>query len=98
MRKLLAVLAMGLMVRVGLGAAVHVSVEGDDGNVGDAGHPLKTLEAARGAARKTAGKEETQVILHGGTFYLEHALELGSADSGTEKFPVVWKGAQGEKV
>ena len=39
-----------------------------------------------------------RVVLRGGTYYLDQPLEFGPEDSGTEKAPVVYAAAAGEKV
>ncbi len=84
-----------MMAGAALAAVVHVSPSGNDGNAGTAGAPLRTLAAARAAAREVAGKEPVSVIVHDGTYYLDGRLVIGPEDSGTAEAPVIYR-AQNE--
>ncbi|MFO1530655.1 MAG: right-handed parallel beta-helix repeat-containing protein [Kiritimatiellia bacterium] len=72
---------------------LHVAPGGDDGNPGTAAAPLRTLAAARDAARKSAGREPVTVTVADGVYYLPETLVFTSADSGTEQNPVVFQAA-----
>jgi hypothetical protein len=64
--------------------------------------PFATVARARQAVRalRKALKQprRVQVVLRGGTYYLDAPLEFGPDDSGTEQGPVVYAAATGEKV
>jgi hypothetical protein len=64
--------------------------------------PFATIARARDAVRvlRKARKPDQaiQVALRGGTYHLDTTLELGPEDSGTEKAPVIYAAAPGEKV
>lgn len=81
--------------------AIHVSPKGKDTNTGEADSPLASPHAARDAARKLIAKgltEPLEIVFASGTYRLDSMLELRPEDSGTEKFPVIWKAAPGAKV
>ncbi len=86
-----AMLTAVLMLAVpALAADVYVSPAGDDGAAGTREAPLKTLEAARDAARR-AGPAGVTVHLAAGTYVRERTFDLGAADSGTDAAPAVWR-------
>ena len=60
---------------------LYVAPDGDDSANGAFSAPLKTLTAARDAARKIDGK--VIINLRGGTYYVDSTLELTSKDSNT---------------
>lgn len=66
----------------------HVSPDGDQ--------PFTSIEAARDAARPYCGKEPVTIWLHEGTYVIDKTIELDARDSGTEKYPVVYKAMPGE--
>lgn len=81
--------------------AIHVSPGGNDGHDGSASRPLATLEAAREAVRRLLrqpplSRQGIVVVVHGGDYLRQQALQLGPADSGTPDHPVVWRAARGE--
>ena len=78
-------------------AEIHVAPSGDDSAKGTAGAPLRTLAAARDAARKAAGKEAVTVVVHDGVYYLAETFALTAKDSGTADAPVVYRAADGAK-
>jgi hypothetical protein len=79
---------------------IVVSPSGND-STGDGteAKPFASLERARDAARAAlkAG-QAADVLLHGGTYELNTALDLGPDDSGKAAAPVVWHAAPGEQV
>lgn len=80
-------------------AEIHVSPDGKDSNPGTADAPLHGFEAARNAARKSAGKEAVTVIFADGTYYLPATFTLTSEDSGTREHPVIYRaGHEGKAV
>ena len=70
---------------------LHVSAVGKDTNPGTKVAPLTTLAAARDAARRVAGKEAVTIHVGDGIYYLPETLVLTPADSGSAKFPVVYR-------
>ncbi len=72
-------------------AEIFVAPAGKDGNPGTASAPLLTLQAAREAARKHAGKESVTVRVADGMYYLPETLVFTAADSGTAEHPVIYQ-------
>ena len=99
--------AARLAVNVGA-ADFIVSPSGKDtwsGKLADTGEkdgPFATLARARDAVRALhqAQKEPrpVRVVLRGGTYYLDSAVEFGPEDSGTEQAPVTYLAAASERV
>jgi len=89
-------------------ADFFVSPKGNDrwsgrlADPGDSDGPFATVARARQAVRALLPtldpRRTVRVVLRGGTYYLDEPLEFGSEDSGTEKAPVVYTAASGEKV
>ena len=89
-------------------ADFFVSTRGKDlwsGKSADPGEndgPFATVERARVAVRALLetqkGPQRVRVVLRGGTYFFDSPLEFGPEDSGTEKAPVVYTAAPGEKV
>ena len=65
--------------------------------------PFATLERARDAIRELKRqqggtlKQPITVFLRGGTYFLSEPLKLTSEDSGTKKFPIIYKAYPEEK-
>ncbi len=76
-------------------AEIHVSLSGNDGSPGTARQPAASLAAAQKLARTFAGKEMVTVLLDDGTYYLPATLKFTDADSGTQKFPVIYSASPG---
>ncbi|MCU0750555.1 MAG: right-handed parallel beta-helix repeat-containing protein, partial [Akkermansiaceae bacterium] len=72
-------------------ADLYVSPAGKDDNPGTAVAPFSSLAAARNAARALAGKEAVTVHVADGIYYLSETLVFTPADSGSEKFPVIYQ-------
>jgi hypothetical protein len=72
-------------------ADFHVSPAGKDSNPGTQAAPFKNLSAARDAARKFAGKEAVTIHVADGVYYLPETLLFTPADSGSEKFSVIYQ-------
>ncbi|MBC7808615.1 MAG: right-handed parallel beta-helix repeat-containing protein [Akkermansiaceae bacterium] len=77
---------------------IYVSPKGSDASTGTTAKPVATLERARDLARKLPRTETVRIVLRAGTYRLSEPLTLTSEDGGTEKAPVVWAAAPGEKV
>jgi hypothetical protein len=64
--------------------------------------PFATLRRARDAVRvllkSRTERQSVRVLLRGGTYYLDAAVEFGPEDSGTENAPVIYAAAPGERV
>ena len=85
------ILALVMLITGGTYAAeLFVAPDGRDDNPGTRSQPLKTLEAARDAARKLPG--EKTIFVRGGLYELERTLKLDAKDSGT-----TWRAYQNEK-
>ena len=74
-----------------LALELHVAPNGNDANIGTEGAPLATLAAARDAARKVAGKEAVTIHVGDGIYHLPETLVFTPLDSGSAKFPVVYR-------
>ena len=72
-------------------ADLHVSPTGKEGNLGTQAAPFKHLLAARDAARKFAGKEIVRIHVADGLYYLPETWVFTAADSGSEKFPIIYQ-------
>jgi len=64
--------------------------------------PFATLHRARDAVRELKKehdglKEPVTVMVRGGKYYTERALDLGAVDSGTDKAPICYTAYPGEK-
>lgn len=87
-----------LVVATTVVAEIHVSPDGDDGSPGTKDKPLRTLEAARDAVRRSRGEGGIAANLKGGRYFLAAPLALGEQDSGTKGAPVVYRAAEGATV
>jgi hypothetical protein len=78
---------------------IFVAPNGNDANPGTKERPLATLTRARDAVRqaKSNAKTPVNVVLRGGTYWLEQPLVLGPEDSGTADCPVTYVAYPGEK-
>ncbi len=77
---------------------LHVNSMGSDTNPGTQEKPLATLYGARDAVRTLARTDVIQVLIAGGTYYLDEPLRLMSIDSGTPNVPIKWQAMAGETV
>ena len=79
----------------------YVALNGKDSNKGTIDKPFATLEAAQTAVReaiKNGNNTSIEVVVRGGTYYLNQTMEFTPEDSGPISAPVIWKAAEGEKV
>ncbi|MCX6972447.1 MAG: right-handed parallel beta-helix repeat-containing protein [Verrucomicrobia bacterium] len=72
-------------------AELYISPTGQDKNPGTQAAPFQHLAAARDAARQFAGKEAVTIHVADGVYYLPETLVFTPADSGSEKFPVIYR-------
>jgi len=70
---------------------VYVSPEGLDSNSGYLGKPVASLAAAQQKAREYAGREAVTVHVANGIYYLPQTLVFTQEDSGSIKYPVLYK-------
>ncbi len=82
---------------------VYVSPDGDDNGVGDLEHPVRSLETARNIVRlikrnSTNKKKEYSVVLLEGVYPVASTFVLNAEDSGTEDYPITYKGVEGKSV
>ncbi|MDF7801977.1 right-handed parallel beta-helix repeat-containing protein [Pontiellaceae bacterium B1224] len=84
----------------GLAADCYVSPEGSDTNKGSIDEPFQTLERARQVVRKVLprAREDINVWIRGGTYYLTDSLEFGPADSGSSKVQITYSAYPDETV
>ncbi|THV29569.1 ricin-type beta-trefoil lectin domain protein [Glycomyces paridis] len=76
---------------------IYVSPDGNDGNAGTSGQPLKTLTKAQEKARQAAaaGDGDVTVVLQDGTYRLSAPLRFTADDSGRNGHTVTWRAADG---
>jgi hypothetical protein len=103
MKHKLTFLAMLLMPTAELQAMdFHVATDGSDALPGTQAQPFATLARARNAVRslKALGPLEhpVAIVIHGGTYFLPETMLLEPKDSGTEKAPIIYQAAAGERV
>ena len=90
--------AAGFLTMQMYAAEFHVSPAGIASNPGTAAAPFATLDAARDAARKFAGKEPVTIHVADGIYYLPETLVLTPQDSGTAQHPVTWRAVNDGKA
>jgi len=81
----------------------YVAPDGDDGNPGTKVKPFATLDAARDAVRglkeaKALPQRGATVCLREGDYLIARTFELHTADSGTEKAPIIYRAYRREAV
>ncbi|CAA6691329.1 MULTISPECIES: PDZ domain-containing protein [unclassified Lentimonas] len=70
---------------------LYVSPDGSDMNSGLSGKPVASFAAAQKKARAYAGSEAVTVHFADGTYYLPETVVFTPEDSGSEKYPVVYR-------
>jgi hypothetical protein len=83
-------------------ADFYVAPNGNDSAKGSAAAPFATLDRARAAVRdlkqhNPARTTPIVVQIHGGNYYLKAPVNFTADDSGSERAPVVYQAAPGEK-
>ncbi|MGJ8640950.1 MAG: PDZ domain-containing protein [Opitutaceae bacterium] len=86
----LSVLLFGVL-STSYAADIYVAPSGSDANRGRISDPLASLTAAQTKARTLAGKESVTVHVADGVYYLPETLVFTPEDSGSVKYPVVYK-------
>ncbi|MGJ8592759.1 MAG: right-handed parallel beta-helix repeat-containing protein [Aquaticitalea sp.] len=78
---------------------LYVSPNGADSNTGTKNKPLETFAAAQLKTRTFAGKQAVTVYFDDGVYYLPETIIFKPEDSGTEKFPIIYRAKnEGEAV
>ena len=79
-----------------LSSSIYVSPHGNDAGDGSFQHPMRTLHAARDAARAVRSQGGSpSVLLLNGTHRLSDTLQLTEADGGTATAAALWAAAPG---
>jgi hypothetical protein len=76
----------------------YVAPSGDDANPGTKGRPFKTIERAKKAVQKLRQEgleSDVTIWLREGIYNIDHALNFGSQDSGTEQYRIAYKAVSG---
>ncbi|MFH1498192.1 MAG: right-handed parallel beta-helix repeat-containing protein [Verrucomicrobiota bacterium] len=81
----------------------HVAPDGDDKADGSQAKPFRTFEKARDAVRELKNshsgalpKGGVRIMIEGGSYFVDHTLNLSAQDSGTSEAPVVYQAAPGD--
>ncbi len=93
--------ALALVTVAATAADFYVAPNGNDTNPGTQAKPFATLERARDEVRsskKSGAAGGVTVWIQPGTYVRSQTLELTSADSGTEKAPVIYRAGAGGEV
>ncbi|WP_158973947.1 right-handed parallel beta-helix repeat-containing protein [Cellulophaga sp. L1A9] len=85
----------GSMLSSAYALNIYVSPNGSDANSGKKNNPLATFGAAQKKARAYAGKETVTIYFLDGVYYLPETIVFTQQDSGSEKYPIVYR-AQNE--
>ncbi|MBU2877941.1 PDZ domain-containing protein [Aliiglaciecola lipolytica] len=72
-------------------AEIYVAPTGTDNNSGRQGKPLASIAKAKQLAQSFAGKEAVIVHVADGVYYLPETLIFEPADSGSERYPIIYK-------
>lgn len=82
---------IGMLLSTGYAMDIYVSPKGSDSNSGDEKNPLATFTAAQLKARIYAGKETITIYFADGIYYLPETVIFTPEDSGTEKYPIIYR-------
>jgi len=77
---------------------LFLSPTGNDSNPGTKAQPLKTLQAARDAARKLKTDQKVIISLEQGIYNLTEPLILTSQDSGCQENPMLYRASSANKA
>ncbi|WP_405605820.1 right-handed parallel beta-helix repeat-containing protein [Polaribacter sp. Asnod1-A03] len=79
----------------------YVSPSGNNTSTGSLDQPLASLTGARNAIRnhkKTSKNIQSYtVVIKDGNYFMKESFELTSEDSGTKKYPIIYKAEKGAK-
>ncbi|MDD4190947.1 MAG: right-handed parallel beta-helix repeat-containing protein [Mangrovibacterium sp.] len=78
----------------------YVSPGGDDQNPGTEAEPFQTLERAKQAVKEQLSERPSRqlvVNVKGGTYLLSNPVFFTAEDSGTVRFPVIYRAVEGEE-
>jgi hypothetical protein len=78
----------------------YMSPVGNDQNPGTEAEPFQSLERAKQAVKEQSGeKPSRQVVINvkGGTYLLNSPVFFTAEDSGTARFPVIYRAVAGEE-
>lgn len=85
------VISLLVLVNAVHAANLYVSPMGKDSNPGTVAAPMKSLAAVQDASRAYAGREAVTVHVADGIYYLPETLVFTPQDSGSARFPVVYR-------
>lgn len=77
---------------------IYVSPEGGGKEMGTKAYPFHSIDAALEEAEKYAGREEVNILLNDGVYYLENTICLEHKISGTEDYPLIIKALHNGKA
>jgi hypothetical protein len=82
-----------------LAADLYVATGGGDGNPGTLEKPFATLARARDEVREIRARADKSVTVHvrGGTYFLSQSLVFTAEDSGSDRYPVVYRAYADER-
>lgn len=86
--------------------AIYVSPSGDDhwsgqletANAGRTDGPVASLVRARDLIRAEAPHAGAEVVIAGGTYFLDSNVEFSNEDSGSREAPIVYRAREGQEV
>lgn len=88
---ILVLILLGNLLSHAQSVEIYVSPNGSDSNSGNANNPLETFAAAQQKARTYAGKAAVTVYFADGVYYLPETVVFKPEDSGTERYPIVYR-------
>ena len=95
------IIMLALVSTAVIAADLYVAPNGNDTNPGTQAKPFATLERARDEVRSSKNSSAAggvTVWIQPGTYVRSQTLEFTSADSGTEKAPVIYRAGAGGEV
>ena len=82
--------------------SIHISPFGNDQQEGTKENPVASIARAVQLVKELKTKQISDdtitVILHEGVYRLKQGIVLNAEDSGSEKYPIIYKSKEGEKV
>jgi len=77
---------------------IYVATNGNDVHIGDLTHPFKTINKARIFARNFSPSGNVDIVVKGGTYFLDQTLMLSAIDGGKNGFKVKYQTYKNQKV